>query len=104
MDLGVLPTLYAVMGITYMLGGLVFGIATFRAGILPRWAAGLLAVTATVTPLAALLPHAQQRYAAVPMGVALACLGYTLFTERREPAMHSVADTASPQLHPAEVR
>lgn len=37
-DLGVMPTFYAFMGITYMLGGLVFGIATFRAGILPRWA------------------------------------------------------------------
>jgi hypothetical protein len=103
-DLGVMPTLYAVLGITYMLGGLVFGIATFRAGILPRWAAGLLAVTATVTPLASLLPHAQQRYAAVPMGIALACLGYTLWSERREPATSPVTGTASPQLHPAEVR
>ena len=39
-------------GILYLLGGLLFGIATFRAGILPRWAAGLLAVGA-VAPLAA---------------------------------------------------
>jgi hypothetical protein len=103
-DLGVMPTLYAFMGMTYMLGGLVFGIATFRAGILPRWAAGLLAITATLTPLAALLPHAQQRYAAVPMGIALACLGYTLLTERREPDTSPVADTASPQLRPAEAK
>ncbi len=104
MDLGAMPTLYAVMGITYMLGGLVFGIATFRAGILPRWAAGLLAVTATLTPLAALLPHQQQRYAAVPMGIALACLGYTLWSERRELATSPAPGTASAQLHPAEVR
>jgi hypothetical protein len=103
-DLGVMPTLYAFMGITYMLGGLVFGIATFRAGILPRWAAGLLAVTATLTPLAALLPHAQQRYAAVPMGIALACLGYTLLTERREPATSPLPGTAYSQLHPAEAK
>src|SRR5919205_718607 len=103
-DLGAMPAFYAFMGITYMLGGLVFGIATFRAGILPRWAAGLLAVTATVTPLAALLPHTQQRYAAVPMGIALACLGYTLWSERREPATSPVADSASRQLRPAEVK
>jgi hypothetical protein len=103
-DLGAMPSLYAVMGLTYMLGGLVFGIATVRAGILPRWAAGLLAVTATLTPLAALLPHAQQRYAAVPMGIALACLGYSLLTERREPATSPAPGTASAQLHPAEVR
>jgi hypothetical protein len=103
-DLGVMPAFYAAMGITYMLGGLVFGIATFRAAILPRWAAGLLAVTATLTPLAALLPHQQQRYAAVPMGVALACLGYTLWSEQREPATNPVPGTASPQLQPAEAK
>jgi hypothetical protein len=103
-DLGVMPTLYAFLGITYMLGGLVFGIATFRAGILPRWAAGLLAVTATLTPLAALLPHAQQRYAAVPMGIALACLGYTLWSERSEPATNPTPGPVSSQLHPAEVK
>ena len=40
-----------------MLGGLLFGIATFRAGILPRWAAGLLAVGTVLAPVAALLPH-----------------------------------------------
>jgi len=67
-NLGVLPTLYAVgVGITYMLGGLLFGIATFRAGILPRVPAALLAIAATLTPLAALLPHTEQRYAAVPV-------------------------------------
>ena len=49
-NLGALPTLYALAGFGYMLGGLLFGIATFRAGILPRWAAGLLAVGA-VAPL-----------------------------------------------------
>ena len=59
-NLGALPTLYSsVVGITYMLGGLLFGIATFRAGILPRVPAALLAIAATLTPLAALLPHAR---------------------------------------------
>jgi len=84
--LGALPALYFLVGILYMLGGLLFGIATFRAGILPRWAAGLLAVTATLTPLAVLLPHATQRLAAVPMGLAIACLGYALWSERRAQA------------------
>ena len=37
-------------GILYMLGGLLFGIATFRARILPRWAGCLLAVGAVATP------------------------------------------------------
>jgi len=84
MNIGALPATYNVLvGIPYMLGGLVFGIATFRARVLPRWPAGLLAVVALLTPLAALLPHAIQRLAAVPMGLALAWLGYALWSEGR---------------------
>ncbi|CAA9286274.1 MAG: hypothetical protein AVDCRST_MAG77-4777 [uncultured Chloroflexi bacterium] len=85
-DLGALPALYAVVGISYMLGGLLLGIATLRAGVLPRGAAGLLSVTAILTPAAVLLPHHIQRLAAVPMGVALAWLGYALWSARREAA------------------
>ena len=77
-ELGALPAIYAFMGLPYLLGGLLFGIATLRASVLPRWPAGLLAVAAAVTPAAALLPHAIQRYAAVPTGLALAWLGYAL--------------------------
>jgi membrane protein implicated in regulation of membrane protease activity len=82
-----------------MLGGLLFGIATLRAGILPRWPAGLLAVAAALTPLAALLPHEIQRLAGVPVGLALAWLGYALWSERREQASDPVPGTGSPQLH-----
>lgn len=67
----------------YLLGGLVFGIATFRAAVLPRWAGLLWIATALLTPAAALLPHAIQRYAAVPMGLTLIWLGAALWTERR---------------------
>jgi hypothetical protein len=84
MNIGPLPAIYSLgIGIPYMLGGLLFGIATLRAGILPRWAAGLLAVAATLTPAAALLPHDIQRLAAIPVGLALAWLGYALWSERR---------------------
>jgi hypothetical protein len=81
-----------------MLGGLLFGIATFRAGILPRWPAGLLAVAAALTPLAALLPHAIQRLAGIPVGLALAWLGYALWAERHERAVVAVAGRAGAQL------
>ena len=50
MNLGALVPTYALVGILYMLGGLVFGIATFRARVLPRWPAGLLAVVARADP------------------------------------------------------
>ena len=49
-----------------------FGAATFRAGVLPRWAGAGLAV-GTVAPLvlSLLLPHAFIRLAAIPVGIAL---------------------------------
>jgi hypothetical protein len=84
MDLGAVPALYGLLvGGSYMLGGLLFGLATLRAGILPRLAGGLLAVAAALTPLAALFPHNIQRFAALPVGLALAWLGYSLWSERR---------------------
>jgi len=94
-DFGALPTLYALVGILYMLGGLVFGIATFRARILPRWPAGLLAVVSAVTPAAALLPHHLQRLAGMPVGLALAWLGFALWSERRAHAAESVPGSGS---------
>jgi len=99
MNIAALAATYNLLvGIPYMLGGLVFGIATFRARVLPRWPAGLLAVTAVVTPAAALLPHAIQRLAAVPMGIALAWLGYALWSERREKPSEPLTGLESSKL------
>ena len=98
MNLGALAGVYALVGVLYILGGLLFGIATFRAGILSRWAAGLLAVAPLVAPVAALLPGELHRIAAVPMGIALAWLGYALWSERREHAAAPVPGKGIPQL------
>ena len=38
---GTLAMVWTLMGPMYILGALLFGIATLRAGILSRWAAGL---------------------------------------------------------------
>jgi hypothetical protein len=98
-NLGALPAIYNFgVAISYVLGGLLFGIATLRAGILPRWPAGLLAVAAVLTPAAALLPHAIQRLAAIPVGLALAWLGYALWSERREQASDPVGGRVSPRV------
>ena len=82
-NLGALPALYALTGILYVLGGILFGVASFRARILPRWAAGLLAVASLLTPAAALLPHQVQRFAAIPVAIAAIGLGYALWSQRR---------------------
>jgi hypothetical protein len=96
-DLGALPALYNLgVGIPYMLGGLLFGIATFRAGVLPRWAGGLLAVSGPLAMLmVALLPHQLERLAAMPMGLAVTWLGYALWAERREKVAEPVLSAAS---------
>jgi hypothetical protein len=76
----------------YILGGLLFGIATFRAGILPRRAAGLLVVGSLLAPVAALLPPEHEPKVAVPVGIALAWLGFALWSERREQAVDDSDD------------
>jgi hypothetical protein len=48
--------------------------------------------------LAALLPHEIQRLAAIPVALALAWLGYALWSERREQASDHVPDSGSPQF------
>ncbi|GAA1953471.1 hypothetical protein [Microbacterium deminutum] len=78
-DLGALGALPLVGAILYVGGALLIGIAIIRARMLSRGAAILLIVAAAVTPLAALLPHTLERMAAVPMGLALAWLGYSLW-------------------------
>jgi len=85
-DLGVLPTIWTLSGFVYILGGLLFGIATFRAGILPRMAGALLALSTALAPTAALLPNAEQPKMAIPMGIALAWLGYALWSDQRTPS------------------
>jgi len=82
-DLGALPTIWTLTAPVYILGGLTFGIATFRAGIFPRWAGALLAVSTALTPVAALLPNASQPKTAIPMGIALVWLGFALWSQPR---------------------
>jgi len=81
LHLGVLATLWTLTAPLYMLSGLFFGIATFRAGIFPRGAGVLLAIGTMLAPVAGLLPNASQPKIAIPVGVALAWLGYALWSE-----------------------
>ena len=93
-DIGSLQTLFSLAGAGYLLGGLVFGIALFRTGILARWAAALLAVSTVGTAALAVLPAGFDRPIAVPEGVALIALGMSLWRNPRD--VHQTADAPSP--------
>lgn len=89
-DIGHVQTYLNLMGACYMLGGLVFGIALFRAGVLARWAAALLAASTVATATLAFLPSAFDRPMAVPEGVALIGLGISLWRDQRQGAQTTV--------------
>jgi hypothetical protein len=82
-DIGLLGTVFQVQGIAYLAGGLVFGVALFRARVLTRWAAVLLAVGGLVSVLLTVMPDAFYRFLAYPNGIAMVALGYSLWRTAR---------------------
>ena len=83
-DIGHLQELFLASGIGYSIGGLLFGIALFRAGVLARWAAVLLAYGTTSALALSVLPESFSRPFAVPTGVALIGLGVSLWRGRQD--------------------
>ena len=81
-DIGFMKILTLLGGVTYLAGGLVFGIALFRANVLARWASILLAASTTLSAAIPLLPWINQRLFAVPTGVALIALGSSLWRQQ----------------------
>ena len=102
-DVGGVQTLTYV-AITYIVGGIIFGIALFRANILARWAAALMSVGAVATVATFVVPELIQRLFALPVGVALIGLGYSLWREQRTPTAQPLPSPASSQLDPAGAR
>jgi len=98
-DIGALQTLFNLTGAAYLVGGLIFGIALFRTGVLARWAAALLAVSTAGTAALAVLPESFNRPFAVPEGIALIGLGVSLWRTQRQTPTSAV--TAAPTEQPA---
>jgi hypothetical protein len=69
--------------VTYLLGGVLFGVALWRARVLWRWAAALLVIGALSTILIRVLPASLDRSPAIPVGVAWAGLGISLWQSIR---------------------
>jgi hypothetical protein len=89
-DLGALTTVWKVQGALYLAGGLLFGIALFRAHVLARWAAVLLAVSGFASVVLSLMPDAFYRLLAYPNAIAMIGLGYSLWlSQRTAPAVET---------------
>ena len=101
-DIGLLGMAFQVQSLCYLAGGLVFGIALYRAGVLARWAAALLAVGGVVTVVLSVMPDAFYRLLALPNGIALMGLGYSLWREQRTSSEPQPSVSTS-QLNPAGV-
>ena len=83
---GVLEAVIPLAGLLSSIGGLLFGIAVVRAGILPRWAAIVFVIGIVPGALGPLLPEVVARISNVVLGIGLAWLGYALWSDRREKA------------------
>ena len=84
--IGAWQGLFLIAGVGYSLGGLLFGIALFRAGVLARWASVLFAYGSVSALSLAALPVSYSRPFAVPTGVALIGLGVSLWRDQRRQA------------------
>jgi len=96
-DLGILPTLWNVSGPLIILGPLLFGIATFRARVLPRGAGGLLALAAVLVPIGGMVPtEYQPEFIMIPFGLAIAWLGFSLVSEQEKSVESVLASSTQP--------
>jgi len=97
-DIGLLHYVFQVQNIAYLAGGLIFGIALYRARVLARWAAALLAVGGVVTIALSMMPDAFFRLLAFPNGIAMIGLGYSLWRVGRTEATPLPTDDHAAQL------
>lgn len=91
------PPPYAVplLALGFGLGYVLFGIATMRAGVLPRWSGLLLSigiflfmfaeVSREASLLSGMLPRVIGASGQVVMALSLVWMGYALWSEKREP-------------------
>jgi len=103
-DIGLMQPLSMVSGVAYIGGGVLFGIALFRAGVLARWASVLLSVGAAATVGVALLPQVNYRLFAIPASIALIGLGWSLWRLPATAAAVQSSPVTASQLDPAGVQ
>ena len=102
-DVGALGVVNGIASGGYLLGGLVFGIALYRANIVARWASLLLSIGAVASLLAGVLPDSLMRTATFPTAIAMIGLGYSLWRETHIVIPEPTVSVGTSQLNSAGV-
>lgn len=95
-DIGLLAAVSQLQAVGYLAGGLLFGIALYRARVLVRWGAALLAVSGLITAALSVMPDALYRFLAWPNGIAMVVLGVSLWRSTRSTARTYHATPTTP--------
>lgn len=83
-----------VVVLSFSLGYILFGVATMRAGVLPRWSGLLLIIGVSFFIISEAplfdrtISHVIVTIGDVVFGLGLSWMGYTLWSEKREPARY----------------
>ena len=98
--IGAMQSAILFTGLAYLAGGVLFSVALFRANVLARWASALLAV-GTLSSIGAGIVPEYERLFAIPTGLALVGLGYSLWRAQRTsaalPTLNPVSSAVAPQ-------
>ena len=101
-DIGWMNAAIMFTGLTYIVGGVLFAIALFRANVLARWASALLAV-GTLSAIGAGIVPQYERLFAIPTGLALVGLGYSLWRTQRASSPVPAVSPVTSRLEPVAV-
>lgn len=99
-DIGLLGLALKIQDMSFLVGGLIFGVALFRARVLARWATALLAAGGVITILLTVMPDAFYRLLAFPNGIALIGLGCSLWMTTRADIAAQPAAVDAPLIAP----
>ena len=86
-------TIYLVMGVLYILGFILFGIATMRGGVFPRIAAVLLIIGVPLFAGGMFLPHLLRTIGAILAGTSFVWMGFNMSDSARVDATQQATTT-----------
>lgn len=90
---GPIVVVFILVDVVFLIGFILFGVATLRANVLPRGAATLMLVGAVALAVSDYLPTLVAPTGAVLLGLAFAWMGYALWAGSKQAATQIVSTT-----------